>query len=120
MTVEQLMQPRFKLIFDYPGNTRDIGSISKEIATAEYFRRFPANFKELFWWENRNLSDLPEYVLYTKSANREIWKVSVWENSKVYGAICELRGGSRIVLPGPSCLIPATAEEYNQYINQLK
>lgn len=59
---KDLLKPRFKLIADYPGNTQPIGNITIEDATASYFRRFEANFKELQWWEERKEDELPKYL----------------------------------------------------------
>jgi len=59
---KDLLKPRFKLIADYPGNTQPIGNITIEDATASYFRRFSANFKELQWWQERDESELPKYL----------------------------------------------------------
>lgn len=60
--VQELMKPRFKLIADYPGNSQPIGNVTTEIHTAEYFRKFTANFQELKWWEERKPEEMPEFV----------------------------------------------------------
>jgi hypothetical protein len=57
-----LLIPRFKLIADYPGNSQPIGSVFIENANAVYFRKFKSNFKELEWWEDRNVENMPDYI----------------------------------------------------------
>lgn len=60
--MSELLIPRFQLIADYPANNREIGSISKEGAAASYFRKFPAVFKELEWFEKRTIDEMPQYL----------------------------------------------------------
>lgn len=59
---DKLLIPRFKFIADYPGCNREIGSVAIEEHTAQYFRKFPKNFRELEWWEERNPDELPQYL----------------------------------------------------------
>ena len=62
MDIQKLLKPRFELIADYPGNSQPIGNVTIEDATASYFRKFHANFRELFWWEKRTVEQMPKYL----------------------------------------------------------
>lgn len=83
--VEQLLAPRRKVIADWPfNNLFKVGDIliffkSMDGENKEYwyhheathqnfqdswFDKFPHLFKELFWWEERSIEDLPKYVKY--------------------------------------------------------
>ena len=61
MSVEELMKVRFILEHDYIGNTQPIGYIFTT-HIPDYYRKYPANFRELHWWEHRQESEMPEYV----------------------------------------------------------
>ena len=69
MTTEELMQPRYKVIADYPGNHQRIGHIYTVIGDEESIKNWCSNkdyyphlFKKLEWWEEREEKDLPKYV----------------------------------------------------------
>lgn len=62
MNIKELLKTRFELIADYPGNSQQIGNVTIEDATASYFRKFPANFQELEWWQKRTNDDMPGYL----------------------------------------------------------
>lgn len=74
MSTEELLKPRFKFIAPYPGSTQEVGSVTTEIATANYFRTFKANFRELYWWEERKGSDMPAYVIVDKEPKDDFEK----------------------------------------------
>ena len=114
MDIKELMKPRFKLMADYPGNTRGIGSISIEEATANYFRRFPLNFDELKWWEWRDKSDLPLYVKATQCKGKFKVKKAYWSFSEKYGSHLSKKTG---YISGE--ILPATEQEYNDYISKI-
>lgn len=71
MTTEELLQPRFKVIANFPDNTRNIGDIiyvdnKKEKYWSDNYEKwlstFPHLFKKLEWFEDRKVEDLPEYL----------------------------------------------------------
>ena len=71
MTNEELLQPRFKVIANFPDNTRNVGDIiyvenTKEKYWKENFEKwlftFPHLFCKLEWWEDRKIEDLPKYL----------------------------------------------------------
>lgn len=121
MKTEELLKPRFKLIADYPGNTQEIGNVTVEVSTANYFRKYPANFRELQWWEDREIEDMPEYVKFKSDSN----------TGKVLDAIINSTGGIAIqtdCISQPDnrpiinyCpigwFLPASESEYLNYIN---
>lgn len=54
MTVKQLLQPRYKVIADYPDSPHEIDDIL-ELTTNNWriCECYPHIFKKLEWWENR-------------------------------------------------------------------
>lgn len=71
MSTKELLKPRWKVIADYPGNPAIVGSILKMRNDYQYEvnsklfimpEGYPAIFKKLEWWEEREQEDLPEYV----------------------------------------------------------
>jgi argonaute-like protein implicated in RNA metabolism and viral defense len=71
MKIEELLQPRFKVIANFPDSTRNIGDIiyvdnKKEKYWSENYEKwlstFPHLFKKLEWFEDRKIEDLPEYL----------------------------------------------------------
>lgn len=82
MTTEELLKPRWKVIADFPGSLLSIGEIltnlkyhqepddysiriQTELGELGIFpSEFPAVFKELEWWQERDEKDMPKYVRY--------------------------------------------------------
>lgn len=83
MDKEKLLKPRFKVIADYPeskfaiGKTirpnREDGVINEswvtpdgngywEFAWIKNIEKYPAIFKKLEWWQEREEKDMPEYI----------------------------------------------------------
>jgi hypothetical protein len=132
MTIEDLMQPRYKVIADYPGNTiYEVGHIIISRQGLVYcdpngakFSDYPHLFKRLKWWEERKIEDLPEYakVKYGDDDTDEIYALVHIDGDKRYwfyytdGELFGYKiksGGGQII----TSLLPATLEEYNSYIN---
>jgi hypothetical protein len=68
-TIEQLLQPRYKVIADYPGNVQPIGHIHSCTGDEQSIRywceekeKYPQVFQRLEWWEHRTDSELPRYL----------------------------------------------------------
>jgi len=135
--IERLMQPRYKVIADYPGrpSSMPIGHILildkfgagkwwheytdlEPIHIDEGSKRFPVVLKQLEWWEERTAEEMPEYVKLVKNAkgfglpDNCIRSVIEWDmNLKPPRADCfpvTINAGN---------LIPATKE---QYLSQVK
>ena len=119
MTVEQLLQPRYKVIADYPGNTMQVGTIFTSILDS-YWAKYPANFQKLEWWQDRDESDMPGYVKVTRLKSYYdlpidcIRKVNSWERGKVREWVADIFPVYAVV----DDLLPSTEEEYNSHINQ--
>ena len=65
MTTEELLQPRFKVIADFPGSNFGIGEILDKEWVGKFFdelQYFPHLFRKLEWFEDRKVEDLPEYL----------------------------------------------------------
>lgn len=83
MTTEQLMQPRYKVIADYPGSEFAVGDIiiyqdeSEEKFFIGVTNQYPHLFKKLEWGKERKNDELPKYV-----SDRYVPKSSEWH--KVY------------------------------------
>lgn len=123
MTKSDLLKPRFKLIADYPGNTQNIDNITTEEATASYFRKFTANFKELKWWEERDVKDMPKYVLNKSAIPNVAIKVDKWTWEKLAGTECVIltaHSGDKKHNFNYPYLMPLTEDEFNSFIGGEK
>jgi hypothetical protein len=71
--VEKLLQPRYKLIADYPSNIDDIGTVY-EIDLSDGHgidfemtcKKYPNLFRELEWYEERKANELPNYLKFNE------------------------------------------------------
>jgi len=75
--VEKLLQPRYKVIADYPRNGHyenvEVGEIIEawhpnkilQDNRTGFYGKYPHIFKELGWWEDRKVSDMPMYLKQT-------------------------------------------------------
>lgn len=73
MTIEQLLQPRYKVIEEYPNSPFEIDDIFFVNQDEEYINppigiqpfKYPHLFKKLSWWEGRDIEDMPKYLKKT-------------------------------------------------------
>lgn len=76
--IEKLLQPRYKVINNYPDNVQAVGTIievAKDDIDAELFYNwYPAIFRKLNWYEDRTPEEMPMYVKNKKS----VFKVPKW------------------------------------------
>src|SRR3990167_3356199 len=93
MTTEQLMQPRYLLISDYPNCKNNIGRILTEIGSSNHWDcidapssvkiympdKYPHLFRRLHWSEHRKLSDMPGYVKNVTANPITYTKVTEWK-----------------------------------------
>jgi hypothetical protein len=139
MTTEQLLAPRYKMIADYPGNSRPIGFIftmDKKDSEGWYtttgylqemfFTMYPHLFRRLEWWQEREISDLPEYVRlkidipyygFKKGQVCPMGEISEKRDSKFNKHYVTLSGKPLIDL---NSIEPATLADYNHYCQQVK
>jgi hypothetical protein len=76
---------------------------------------YPLIFKELQWWENRKVEDMPEYVKCVKSPDNLHRKNEIYYVIS-YASNTECRSKLGTIILNTNCYLPATEEEYNQYI----
>lgn len=135
MTPEELLKPRYKVIAPWPGTHWEVGDIF-EYGDHNCFKtesqpsipmhvsvldEHPHLFKKLEWWEDRKLEEMPEYV---KSIMQEYTygvKVGVVIMVKEWVRLCDAMYAiqSRKEEYHASCFVPATADEYNAYLQTL-
>lgn len=130
MRVEELMKPRYKVIADWPGNKAPVGSILTY--DDEYFKsqggwrkwhnQYPAIYKELSWYEERKVEDMPEYLRSIEPNTGipvdEINKVEMWNIRKDRITQVFLEGSKYPYEAG--YFLPATEQEYNEYQQKQK
>lgn len=132
LTSEQLLQPRYEVIADYPGSDLPIGTIllesklgycfredvlttSSNIIATETVTKYPHLFRRLNWWEHRTPEEMPEY-LRRKTKDAKVFKAKKHgvEATHSLGFIDE---NDRIL---SYCnFLPATLQDYTQYITNL-
>jgi hypothetical protein len=137
MTANQLLIPRYIVIDNYPDSPFKVGDIItyvREVAqaydqweiagkqfTSNGINKYPNIFRKLNWWEHREKHELPQYVLWTKTSNKAVSRVTTWTYSDHYGwYFTSEAGGSCKHIPNECHIIPATPDEYDTYMNQIK
>lgn len=142
LTKEALLIPRYKVIALWPRCEYSIGDvivltkymginacISTEgqfIEWESFFKEYPHLFKPLEWWEERAIEDMPEYIVFTKDymafKQGSVYKHHHWmhDNSTPFCIGFETGPGEYEKYAVPPCaqLMPATEQEYKNYINQ--
>lgn len=137
MTVEQLMQPRYEVIADYPDspfyknevlqltyreNNGKIfgwedGKRTPGIWDNEYFLKYPHLFRRLEWWERRSVEDMPEYVVFVKDymdfKRGEVYKYSNWHKGLDKGEIGFIKDAKSTAKYGNHHAMPAL---FNQFM----
>jgi hypothetical protein len=86
------------------------------------FNKYPHLFKRLEWWEERDEKDMPEYVKHKIDA--EVYKLKKQAETTPSDAYCVKRASieSESYYQWLSLydLLPATYEEYEQYLQSQK
>lgn len=129
MSNEELMRPRYKVIAGYPSNQNKVGDIiTIQRSTRDqvelvcgWYDKFPHLFKKLEWWEEREIEEMPEYVkVVIDDKPGFVHKVEGWVGNNAYGVpMYGFKNRVGYVSPrSVTDLLPATAAEYEQYINQ--
>lgn len=143
LTKEELLKPRVILDYPYPGCTYKVGTILtlnnhvQEISVGKSYESEAIgnflmwekdidsciesgsnNFRRLKWWENRELSDLPEYV---KDCNDNVHKVHKYTlNDHFPEAHVFISSKVIIISSHLSNFQPADESDYLAYENQTK
>jgi hypothetical protein len=115
-SVEELMRVRYKVIADYPLCHYNVGDIlpvpDDKIWEEELiYKKYPHLFQPLQWWEERQESEMPEYV---KLRTGHVFKCSNWRKENYY-LIFNVDGYKRNQR-ADDYYQPATETEYLNYI----
>ncbi|MEO5991400.1 MAG: hypothetical protein ABIP68_07155 [Ferruginibacter sp.] len=123
MSNEELMKPRYKVMSEYPGGHLKVGEIipfdygKNDYDMSNNYKNYPTIFKKLKWYEERKTKDLPNYLkdayIPESSEHHKVYKVDLYDLSD-----------NTLILDGfPFTFhgsihskLPATEEEYNNYI----
>lgn len=143
MTVEELLKPRYKVIADYPSSPFFINDIlpnalkewqrdnERTKATLNECEKYPAIFKKLEWWEEREIEDMPEYL----KDDNGVYKCRNWHYQsrkspdlialEIYNFEPERSGSGwsekYLLTIRYKNILPATKEEYDAYeLKQLE
>lgn len=141
MTVQQLLNDRYKLEVNYPNSELDDGAIlhkhtfnngnycyvtNQEVLLLGKSKRFgevegfPKLFCKLEWWEEREEKDMPEYLkLVFNNRIQYVHKIISWEGENYRGQPL-YNYINKVGSPQIACiseLIPATEAEYANYLN---
>ena len=129
LSTEELLKPRYKVIADYPNSDWKLNEIldrdwswdgDDENGFAHSISQYPHLFKKLEWWEEREEKDMPEYVKH--KIDSEVYKLQKQSETTPSDAYCIKRAsiGTESYYQWVSLydLLPATYEEYEQYLSQ--
>lgn len=121
MSNEELMRPRYKVIaidttesfqigdiLNHPPEWHDYIWVTPTGKCIFYPEKYPHLFKKLEWWEERKIEDMPEYL--NCPSRKMFFRVERWHKSYFI-----IDGKQKMQYRN---YIPATAAEYEQYINQ--
>lgn len=123
MTIEKLTEARFKVIADWPGCTYVIGDILTPIITQiGNLNKYPHLFRRLYWYEERNLEELPKYIKMRDTVYLvKEWKKSMFKDD--YHASNRNEEGSDILniswYFAKKESLPATKEEFINQTNNI-
>lgn len=122
MKTEELLKPRYKVIAEWPFMAFHLNAIHPvDLYTSEgchdelFFKKYPHLFKELSWWEDRTIEELPIYCRYTKfSETGHVFKVLYYSpNDKPW--IAYVKGGPPNYNIALRDCQPANEEEFLNY-----
>lgn len=129
--VNELLKPRYKVIADYPSSNFLVDEILIADESDKFMqyedwgkwelvpKDYPAIFKQLAWYEERDASEMPEYVKFVEDfmnhQKGEVYKFENWNEQFEQGNI-PFRGRNNLVAVPPRGQIePATLEEYQTF-----
>ncbi|MBP7512576.1 MAG: hypothetical protein KA981_11640 [Bacteroidia bacterium] len=127
--VEKLLQPRYKVIATYPKCHWSVGKVLTADSEGwfeveldwrvelEYMDAFPHLFRKLEWWEEREVSEMPEYVkiINTNPIAKvgEIIKTNKWNSVPNKFYFIDADGDHAFIFVSDA--IPATEQDYLTY-----
>lgn len=116
-STEELLEPRYKVIADYPECPFEEGDI---LVNPTYEPQYPHLFQKLEWWEDRKPEEMPQYVKIQDDDDNFLpvqWgcvmKVEKWSNGFCYVEDGQCLDNTDFAYK------PATEAEYQSYLNQL-
>lgn len=134
MSNDELLKPRYKVIADFPQwsafkhNKGDIlflkgihfvGSGTSKSINEKEIVLYPHLFKKLEWWEERELSDMPDYVkLIFNDKISFVHKVHKWKSERNSDGQPLYHYYNLVDAMSTGCVVdlePATKEEYDAY-----
>lgn len=123
MTPETLMQPRYKVIAEYPSMDYPLGYIYSDekhkgailLYKDTLFEKYPHLFKKLEWYEDRAIEDMPGYVKAETKEGLRVCRLRKFDPNESSQWCFYL---DKEAIPY-SCnhWFPATLEDYNNFIN---
>lgn len=120
MEVKDLLKRRFKIIADYPSNVHKIGSIisNEEVGFIDKIKfyeceKHPHLFKELEWYEERKVEDMPKYLKQTLDDGKTTYEeIIFWDMKHLIGMIDDRYCCDLMLWKGKYQYQPATKEEF--------
>lgn len=128
MSVEELLLHRYKVInADTSGRLVKGGILTfddecnvfwcnGEPFTEERIKEFPHLFVLLPWYLERTLEQMPDYVMWSESSDKEVGKIIEWRQG-IYYHECRIDNHIGYWNPQECSLIPATEQQYKTFIN---
>ena len=115
MKAEELLKSRIKCHKSFLGMEREgfelgVVFIPTEAHDAMLPQKYPANFRWLYWWEERKVEELPAYITYLDdtSSHRGVHKVVNW--SRVNSGYVTLEAGDSTLMQGKFLRYTPTTE----------
>jgi hypothetical protein len=117
MTTEDLLKPRYKVIADWPFQNYAIDEILQgdeaALISTKYDKSnlydYPALFRKLNWWEERDVKDLPKFVNINGAIYEARWAHSAQKGFHILSPFCWNTYED-------SKKLPATEQEYKEFI----
>jgi len=123
MTTEELLKPRYKVIAKYPESRFEVEEILTQWIGSNFAgknpyailsnpQEYPKVFKELHWWEDREIEDLPKYLKIDNSIRKVIKWDLIYDKVIVTNLISQEERRNYIGI-----YTPLSEEEYLQFTN---
>jgi hypothetical protein len=133
MNKEELLMPRYKVINIWP-DMSNYGHYQGQVITMiklndggmgwptfkvtfypSFYDNYPHLFKPIHWADDRRVEDMPEYVTCISTPDQKIMPGMVLKITEWFASGCG-RSGDHVVFPYTKCFLPATKDEYLEYI----
>ena len=126
MTNKELLIPRIMVNIPYPNSPFKVGDIrtcaDNQHGDINYYRQFPHIFKELKWWEERKVEDMPQYVKGIDMFEELNYANVKWRKNKDGDMECSnlrFENEQYFLLPSMIDFMPCEKEEYLSFIERL-